>query len=121
MFRLSVPQPEMLRPDDLNSILAAMKRPEMSKVELRAISETVRERMNLHPASQKEENVPHLDGKPISGLQHKYRETVLFFPSEVNLIIYNHLANVVLTQIAGPARTVMRSVPTASDGRSLRL
>jgi KamA family protein len=27
-------------------------------------------------------NVPRLDGQPIPGLQHKYRETVLFFPSQ---------------------------------------
>ncbi|MFC1575681.1 KamA family radical SAM protein, partial [Gemmatimonadota bacterium] len=26
-------------------------------------------------------NVPRLDGKPLPGLQHKYRETVLFFPT----------------------------------------
>ena len=26
-------------------------------------------------------NVPMLDGRPLTGLQHKYRETVLFFPA----------------------------------------
>ena len=26
-------------------------------------------------------NVPTLDGRPLTGLQHKYRETVLFFPA----------------------------------------
>jgi L-lysine 2,3-aminomutase len=84
MFKLSIPQPEMLPQDDLNFILAAMRRPNTSKVEMRAISESIRERMNPHPAGQKEENVPRLDGEPVPGLQHKYRETVLFFPSEVN-------------------------------------
>ncbi|QKX60886.1 uncharacterized protein TRUGW13939_08032 [Talaromyces rugulosus] len=82
MFKLSIPQPEMLAPNDLDSILTAMKRPGASKVEMRAISESIRERMNPHPADQKEENVPQLDGVPVQGLQHKYRETVLFFPSE---------------------------------------
>ncbi|GAB7355315.1 hypothetical protein MBLNU459_g5848t2 [Dothideomycetes sp. NU459] len=38
--------------------------------------------MNPHPANQKTENVPRLDGKELPGMQHKYRETVLFFPSE---------------------------------------
>jgi len=85
MFRLSIPHPEMLRPDNLNFILAAMKQPNTSKVAMRAISEQIRERMNPHPAGQKEENVPRLDGRPVSGMQHKYRETVLFFPSEVKL------------------------------------
>lgn len=83
MFKLSVPQPEMLQPKDLGIILAAMKQPRTSRVEMRAISESIRERMNPHPAGQKEENVPQLDGVPVPGLQHKYRETVLFFPSEV--------------------------------------
>ncbi|KAK4574353.1 hypothetical protein LTR86_002115 [Recurvomyces mirabilis] len=82
MFKLSVPQPNMLDRHHLDYILAAMKRPETSRVEMRKISELVRTRMNPHPAGQKEENVPQLDGEPVSGLQHKYRETVLFFPSE---------------------------------------
>jgi hypothetical protein len=83
MFKLSIPQPEMLQPNDLVSILAAMKRPGTTKVEMRTISESIREGMNPHPSGQKEENVPRLDGVPVPGLQHKYRETVLFFPSEV--------------------------------------
>jgi L-lysine 2,3-aminomutase len=83
MFKLSVPHPDMLQPNDLQTILDVMKQPEVSKVKLRAISESVRGRLNPHPAGQKEENVPHLDGEPLEGMQHKYRETVLFFPSEV--------------------------------------
>jgi L-lysine 2,3-aminomutase len=27
-------------------------------------------------------NVPRLNGRPLEGLQHKYRETVLFFPAQ---------------------------------------
>lgn len=83
MFKLSIPQPEMLQQKDLNFVLAAMKQPSKSRVEMRAISESIRELINPHPAGQKEENVPRLDGVPVPGLQHKYRETVLFFPSEV--------------------------------------
>ena len=37
--------------------------------------------LNPHPASQKY-NVPSVDGILLSGVQHKYRETVLFFPSQ---------------------------------------
>ncbi|KAF2093313.1 hypothetical protein NA57DRAFT_81645 [Rhizodiscina lignyota] len=82
MFRLSIPQPDMLRPHHLNSILAAMRSPDTTKVEMREISESIRRLMNPHPAGQKEENVPRVNGEPVAGLQHKYRETVLFFPSE---------------------------------------
>lgn len=83
MFKLSIPQPDMLPSNELNSILVAMKKPSMSRVELRATAERIRQRMNPHPAGQKEENVPMLDNKSVPGLQHKYRETVLFVPSEV--------------------------------------
>jgi L-lysine 2,3-aminomutase len=38
--------------------------------------------MNPHPAGQMQLNVPELDGHPLPGMQHKYRETVLFFPSQ---------------------------------------
>ena len=39
-------------------------------------------RLNPHPAEQLSSNVPlDVDGAPIDGLQHKYRETVLYFPS----------------------------------------
>ncbi len=37
--------------------------------------------MNPHPAGQMTHNVPMLNGEPLDGLQHKYKETVLFFPS----------------------------------------
>jgi L-lysine 2,3-aminomutase len=39
-------------------------------------------RLNPHPAGQMELNVPFWRGQMRPGLQHKYRETVLFFPSQ---------------------------------------
>lgn len=38
--------------------------------------------LNPHPAGQVSHNIPTLDGEPLDGMQHKYRETVLFFPSQ---------------------------------------
>lgn len=37
---------------------------------------------NPHPGEQKERNVPNLDGEILEGIQHKYKETGLFFPSQ---------------------------------------
>ena len=37
--------------------------------------------VDTEPAGQLELNVPIEDGTPLRGLQHKYDETVLFFPS----------------------------------------
>jgi L-lysine 2,3-aminomutase len=38
-------------------------------------------KLNPHPAGQLELNTPHLAGGKLHGIQHKYRKTVLFFPS----------------------------------------
>ncbi len=38
--------------------------------------------LNPHPARQLEQNVPVRDGEPMAGTQHKYPETVLFFPTQ---------------------------------------
>jgi KamA family protein len=39
-------------------------------------------RLNPHPAGQLLLNPPSLEGRPLPGLQHKYPETVLFFPRQ---------------------------------------
>ncbi len=41
----------------------------------------IRMKLNPNPAGQ-EHNVPVIDGIKLHGMQHKYRETVLFFPSQ---------------------------------------
>jgi L-lysine 2,3-aminomutase len=51
--------------------------------DIRNKAQEIRADLKPHPAGQKEENVPRLDGLPVEGMQHKYRETVLFFPAEV--------------------------------------
>jgi KamA family protein len=38
--------------------------------------------LNPHPGGQLDANIPVLQGQPLLGLQHKYRETVLVFPSQ---------------------------------------
>lgn len=82
MFQLVFPQPAMLRNQDLSLVSSKMLQ-QTTKVELQRICEGIHKELNPHPSRQKEENVPILRGKPLEGIQHKYRETVLFFPSEV--------------------------------------
>ena len=80
MFRLLFPQPEMLTPE-MDAALGAL---EASSVEGEARSRTlvqIRDTMNPHPSDQTS-NVPELEGEPVEGVQHKYRETVLFFPKQ---------------------------------------
>ncbi len=82
LFQLVFPQPGMLSPSDFAAVadLLAKKVPQ-GKLQQRV--DEIRHALNPHPAGQLELNVPCDEtGKPIVGLQHKYRETVLFFPSQ---------------------------------------
>jgi KamA family protein len=53
-----------------------------SEEEVRGAANDIRRSLNPQPDGQLTHNVPYLDGKPLPGLQHKYRETVLFFPGQ---------------------------------------
>jgi len=81
IFQLVFPQPGMLAPGDLAAMKELVAR-DAPASEVRAAAERIRAAMNPHPAGQKTLNVPRLDGKATSGIQHKYRETVLFFPRQ---------------------------------------
>ena len=48
--------------------------------ELLRLAREIQMRMNPNPGGQKLLNVPMVDGEKVPGCQHKYRETVLFFP-----------------------------------------
>lgn len=80
LFQLSFPQPGMLGEDDLSRLLVLLRR-EAPQNEIDLLAREIQMRLNPHPAGQMELNVPSLDGRPLPGMQHKYRETVLFFPS----------------------------------------
>ncbi|MFQ5602706.1 MAG: KamA family radical SAM protein [bacterium] len=81
MFKLTFPQRDMLLPEHFEEIERAIIRGK-NKAEIEGIANKIRLQLNPHPGGQLEHNVPELNGKKLSGLQHKYRETVLFFPSQ---------------------------------------
>ena len=81
MFQLSFPQPDMLKRKDFDR-MAALIRSGADRTRIRSLSNEIRAGLNPHPAGQQQMNVPLLEGKPLPGMQHKYRETVLFFPSQ---------------------------------------
>ena len=80
IFQLTFPQPGMLAPEDLARMMSLL-REGAGRKQLRSAADEIRLKLNPHPAGQLEHNVPRLDGVPLPGLQHKYKETVLFFPS----------------------------------------
>ncbi|MGI6407851.1 MAG: KamA family radical SAM protein [Thiopseudomonas sp.] len=81
IFQLTFPQRGMLAPEDYDRMADVLQR-EAERSEVQAVANEIREKLNPHPAGQQEMNVPMLDGEPLPGMQHKYRETVLFFPSQ---------------------------------------
>ena len=80
IFQLTFPQPGMLRSRDLNRI-AGLNDAGADPARIKAAANAIRLGLNPHPAGQLEHNVPTLDGRPLRGVQHKYRETVLCFPA----------------------------------------
>jgi L-lysine 2,3-aminomutase len=79
IFQLTFPQRGMLDPDVFDRVRGVMGRGDPE-----ALETTVREvrfALNPHPAGQLTHNIPVLEGRPLPGIQHKYDETVLFFPS----------------------------------------
>lgn len=80
IFQLTFPQKGMLTEDHYNR-MAALIRNDAPRKEIKEEANRIRLELNPHPAGQTTLNVPTLDGEVLPGLQHKYRETVLFFPA----------------------------------------
>lgn len=82
IFQLVFPQPGMLDDRHFNRI-ADLLRQDAATDELDAAVREIRAELNPHPAGQRQLNIPRLaNGELLDGIQHKYRETVLFFPSQ---------------------------------------
>jgi len=81
IFRLVFPHRDML-PDPHFSQMADLVRRDVPDSEVRELVGSIQAQLNPHPAHQMEHNVPMLDGKRVQGVQHKYPETVLLFPSQ---------------------------------------
>ena len=81
IFRLLFPQREMLSPQQFEAVSSLVNRGAGPK-EIAPVVHSIRASLNPHPDGQLTHNIPVLDDHPLPGLQHKYRETVLFFPAE---------------------------------------
>ncbi|MEH2435853.1 MAG: hypothetical protein V7K25_16650 [Nostoc sp.] len=78
IFRLTFPQKEMLAPESLDKVIWHLQN--STPEDLRQVVNTMRSQLNPHPGGQAH-NIPTLDGKEVPGIQHKYPETVLIFPT----------------------------------------
>jgi KamA family protein len=80
IFQLTFPQRGMLSDEDFATMAALVDRG-AERAELEEAANKIRATLNPHPAGQMEYNVPEVGDEPVQGVQHKYRETVLFFPN----------------------------------------
>ncbi|HWM16354.1 MAG TPA: hypothetical protein VNP97_07185, partial [Microbacterium sp.] len=80
IFQLTFPQRDMLASADFARI-DGLVRSGASRDAIQQAAREIQYSMNPHPAGQSTLNVPLVSGSPLAGTQHKYRETVLFFPS----------------------------------------
>jgi len=80
IYRLVFPHRDMLKQNEYAELLKFTSNSE-NNAELQSIVHKIRTRMNPHPAGQMSHNIPYFEGTPLLGVQHKYKETVLFFPA----------------------------------------
>jgi len=79
MFQLTFPQRGMLEPDHFDEVADLIDN-NAGLNQLKQTIQRIRHELNPHPAGQTTHNVPTLAGQPLNGIQHKYDQTVLFFP-----------------------------------------
>jgi len=80
IFQLTFPQKGMLSDAHFNEMAAALRSEDRSLI--KSTASLIRQQLNPHPAGQQALNIPRLGEEVMQGMQHKYRETVLFFPSQ---------------------------------------
>ena len=82
MFNLTFPQKHMLKTEHYDMMASVLKN-DPDRKQIQEMANKIRLELNPHPAGQMELNVPMLkDGTKLFGMQHKYKETTLFFPSQ---------------------------------------
>ena len=81
MYQLTFPQPGMLAEEQYQKI-APLVLGDAPAEEIAPVVNRIRLELNPQPDGQLTDNWPELDGEYLDGMQHKYRETVLFFPSQ---------------------------------------
>jgi KamA family protein len=81
LFILNFPQKGMLTPLHFEKMAKLLKNG-ANPGEIRETAKAIYYDLNPHPAGQLEYNLPILEGEKFWGMQHKYRETALVFPSQ---------------------------------------
>lgn len=80
IYILNFPNKDMLLESQYNRVKKVLNGSH-SKVDINKVVNKIRMEMNPHPAMQMT-NIPKLDGEELKGAQHKYKDIILFFPSQ---------------------------------------
>ncbi len=79
-FILTFPQKKMLDEKSFKTVANLLSSDAPRETLKREVTK-IRLNLNPNPAGQ-ENNVPEFEGRSLTGIQHKYRETMLFFPTQ---------------------------------------
>ena len=80
IYQLTFMQKGMLQKKHFNKMADALMK-NSTPNEIKTIANEIRAELNPHPAGQMTANVPIFNDEPVAGVQHKYKETCLVFPS----------------------------------------
>ena len=80
IFRLTFPQKGMLLPQHYEEIAGLVRQGADARI-IKQAADRIRLSLNPHPAGQMDHNIPYVNGEALPGVQHKYQQTVLYFPS----------------------------------------
>lgn len=80
IFRLNFPHKEMLVKEDFEELKEV--RANGTEQELKDLVYKIRMKLNPHPAGQKDLNGAFIQEEKLEGIQHKYIDILLFFPSQ---------------------------------------
>lgn len=80
MYQLTFPQREMLQEEDFKKISTLLQSNEDKQI-LKKTIQDIHIRLNPHCSNQSQ-NLGNLNGEIMQGIQHKYKETILFFPQQ---------------------------------------
>src|SRR5690606_31536189 len=79
-FVLNFPQKGMLKKEHYQEI-AKMLRTNTPQEIIKKRASEIHFQLNPHTSGQLELNIPQINGKKLYGFQHKYKQTMLIFPS----------------------------------------
>lgn len=80
LFVLNFPQKGMLKKEHYQEI-ATMLRTNTPQEIIKKRANEIHMELNPHTSGQLELNIPQINGKKLYGFQHKYKQTMLIFPS----------------------------------------